>query len=70
MSCGVSLRHSSDSTLLWLCCRPTATALFQPLAWESPCAVGVALGKKKKDKKNSMILVSYNACELDVDSLL
>ena len=37
--------------------RPAAEALIQPLAWEPPCAVGVALEKinrpknKKKQKK-------------------
>ena len=34
--------------LLWLWCRPAATTLIQPLAWEPPYAVGVAL-KKKRD---------------------
>ena len=27
-----------DSVLVWLWCRPAATALIQPLAWELPCA--------------------------------
>ena len=50
MSCGVGCRHGSDLTCLWLWCRPMATALIQPLAWEPPFAMGVAL-KRKKDKK-------------------
>ena len=37
--------------LLWLWCRPAATALIQPLAWEPPCAAGAALKKAKKKKK-------------------
>ena len=42
--------------MLWLWCRPGATALIGPLAWEPPCAVGAALEKikqtnKKKTKK-------------------
>ena len=37
-----------DPVLLWLWCRPVATALIQPLAWESPCAVGEALEKAKR----------------------
>ena len=34
--------------LLWLWCRPAATALIQLLAWEPPYAVGVALKRQKK----------------------
>ena len=54
MSCGVD--YSSDPAFLWLWCRPVATAPIEPLAWEPPCAVGVALKKRKtkikKIKKN------------------
>ena len=32
-----------DLPLLWLWCRPTATALILPLAWEPPYAMDVAL---------------------------
>ena len=35
----------------WLWCRPAAVAPIQPLAWELPYAVGVALKRKKKKKK-------------------
>ena len=45
MSCGVGHRHSSDPELLWR--RVAAVALIQPLAWELPRAVGVALKSKK-----------------------
>ena len=48
VSCGIGRRLGSDTALLWLWCRPAATALIRPLAWEPPYAVGVAL----KDKKN------------------
>ena len=54
MSCGVGGRHSSDRILLWLCCRPAATALIHPLAWEFPYAMGVAL-KRQKIKKYKAI---------------
>ena len=37
--------------LLWVWCRPTATALTQTLAWELSYAEGVTLKKKKKRKK-------------------
>ena len=53
MSCDVGHTHGSDLALLWLWCRPAATALIQPLAWEPPYAAGVALKSKKKKKKKS-----------------
>ena len=66
MSCGVVCRHGSDLALLWLWCRPVATALIRPLAWEPPYATGTALekgkktGKKKKQNNNRVIhLVLY-----------
>ena len=53
MSCGVVHRHGLDPTLLWLWCRPGATAPVQPLAWELPYASGAALKRQiKKKKKN------------------
>ena len=54
MSCDVGCRCSSDPTLLWLWCRPAATALIRPLAWEPPYAAGVVLekAKRQKDKKH------------------
>ena len=51
MSCAVGHRHGLDLALLWLWCRPAATAPIGPLAWEPPSAVGVALEKAKKTKK-------------------
>ena len=51
MSCGVGCRHGSDPTLLWLWCRPVATAPIGPLVWEPPYAVGVALKRQEKKKK-------------------
>jgi len=41
-----------DPVLLWLWCRPAASALIRSLAWEPPYAVGAALKKKEKKKKN------------------
>ena len=46
MSHGVGHSHGSDPSLLWLWCRPVATAAIEALAWEPPCAVGAALKKK------------------------
>ena len=51
MSCAVGHRHNSDPKLLWLWCRPAATALIRPLAWEPPRAAGTALEKAKRQKK-------------------
>ena len=58
MSCGVDCRLGLDPTLLWLWCRPVASAPIGPLAWESPNAAEVALekGTKTKKKKKQDIL--------------
>ena len=50
MSCGVGQRRVLDPMLLWLWCRPAATALILPLDWKPPYATGVAL-KRQKFKK-------------------
>ena len=47
MSCGVGHRRGSDPALLWLWCRPVATAPMGPLAWEPLYAMGAALEKAK-----------------------
>ena len=61
MSCGAGCRYSSDPVLLWLWCRPVATAPIRPLTWEPPYAVTAALEKtkKKKKKKNLQIKNEY-----------
>ena len=51
MSCGVGHRRSSDPSLLWLWLRPAAVAPIEPLAWNLPYAVGVALKSKKTNKQ-------------------
>ena len=51
MSCGVGHRCGSDPTLLWLWCRPVATAPIGPLVWEPPYATGVVQEKAKRQKK-------------------
>ena len=48
MSCGVGRRLGWDPALLWLWCRPAATAPIRPLAWEPPYAAGAALDKEEK----------------------
>ena len=46
-----SRRRGSDLALLWLWCRPAATALMRPLAWKTPYASDAALKDKKTKKK-------------------
>ena len=48
MSCSLGHRGSLDSVLLWLWYTPVAVAPIQPLAWEPPYAMGVALKTKIK----------------------
>ena len=50
MGCSVGWRCSSDPVLLWLWCRPVATAPIRPLARELPHAVRAALEKAKRQK--------------------
>ena len=60
-----SKRSSSDSSLLWLWCRPAAIAPVQPLAWEPPYVTTSAGLKRqqtnKQTNKNPLIncLVSW-----------
>ena len=53
MSYGVGRRRGLDPVLLWPWCRLVATATIGPLAWEPPYAMGVAVEKAKRQKKNS-----------------
>ena len=39
--------------LLWLWCRPAATAPIQTLDWELPYAVGAALKRQEEKKKKN-----------------
>ena len=50
VSCGIGRRRSLDPELLWLWCRPVATAPVRPLAWEPPNAAG---SSPRKDKKTN-----------------
>ena len=55
VSYGVGYICSSDPALLRLWCRPVATTLIRPLAWESPYATGAALEMEKKKKKDNYV---------------
>ena len=51
MSCGVGHRGGSNLALLWLWCRPVATAPIRALAWEPPYASGIALRNNNNKKQ-------------------
>ena len=51
-SCGIGVRCSSDSEMLWQCHRLAAAALILPLAWELPYATGAALKSKNQPATN------------------
>ena len=51
MSCGVGCRVGLDLALLWLWSSLEEMALIQPLAWEPPYALGVALKRQKQKIK-------------------
>ena len=61
LCCGVGHRLGSDPALLWLWRRLAATAPIRPLAWELPCATGVALKRQKTEKKKKVVLQSGSA---------
>ena len=52
--------------LLWLWCRPVATAPIGTLAWEPPCAMGAAL---EKDKKKNPTAEAWVTAEAQAGSL-
>ena len=67
---GIGHRHSSDLALLWLWCRPAATAPIQPLAWEPPYDTGAALKSKKQTQKEILIgLLKKNLAKLGIQRL-
>ena len=61
MSCGGGCRRSSDPALLWLWCRPAATAAAGPLAWEPLYAMGAALKSNQKKKKRNALEIFTNS---------
>ena len=58
LDCAVGCRRGSDPALLWLWCRPAATAPIWPLGWEPPYSVGVALKRQKEKKAHPVFPVS------------
>ena len=55
MSCGIGHRHHSDPMLLWLWHWPAAVAPIQPLAWELPYTLSVALKSKTNKQTGNQI---------------
>ena len=54
MSCGVGHRHGSDPKLLWLWCRPAATApILTPSLGTSMCC---ECGPRKQTKKSGILV--------------
>ena len=47
-----------DLALLWLWCRPAATAPIRPLAWKLLYTTGVALQRQKKKESYYHFMVS------------
>ena len=54
---GVGHRPGLDPVLLWLWYRPAAVVPNQPVAWELPYAMGVALKIKKQKKERERIRI-------------
>ena len=59
MSYGVGRRHGSDLAVLWVWCKPAATAPIRPLAWEPPYATGSALKRQKKKERKERERVAF-----------
>ena len=62
MSCGVGRRLGLDPVLLWLWCRPAATAAIGPLSWVPPYAKGAVLKRQKNKIKNKMDHIKITLC--------
>ena len=60
MSCGVGHRYGLDLALLWLWRKLAAAAPIQPLAWELPYAVDVALKRHNNNNNNNNIAHMQN----------
>ena len=50
VSCGVGRKRGLDPEVLWLSCRPAATAPIRHLAWEPTYASGADMEKEKRQK--------------------
>ena len=53
--------------MLWLWHRPVATAPIRQVAWEPPCAAGVALEKTEKKKKSLLSCHDFNKVTIELN---
>ena len=53
MNCGVGCRRGSDTVLLWMWCRPVATAPIRPQPGNLHMMQEAALEKAKRQKKQN-----------------
>ena len=56
MSCGVGGRCGANPVLLWLWCKPAATALISTPSLGTSICVGVALKRQKKKKRKERVV--------------
>ena len=70
MNCSVGHRLSLAPKLLWLWCGPAAAAPVGPLVWELPCAVGVALKNKNKNRQIENRVLIPNVIAIHCDRIL
>ena len=65
VSCGIGHRCLLDLVLLWLWCRPVATATIWPVGWELPCAKGAApkTWRKRQKNKNKKQWEEWHLCK-------
>ena len=62
MSCGIGHRLGSDLVLLWLWCRPAATAPIWTLAWELQVYPPLKKRHTHTHKSHAMCLEQYLMC--------
>ena len=70
LPCGVGRICGSDPTLLWLWCRPVATAPIGPLAWEHPYAAGAAQEIAKKRKRKKIKILPFSTTWMEFKGIL
>ena len=68
MSCGIGCRQGTDLTFLWLWLRPVARVPIQPLTWDPPYAMDVALKdkNKNKNKEGHYLMIKVSIQEEDI----
>ena len=57
------------SGVAWLWCRPSATAPIQPLDWEPPYALGVALKRPERKKKKKKEIIVGKTLHIEIEQV-